>query len=591
MDVEELREVAFTLRRVGSDLEDVEAKRADGGLPKSVRETLSAFANTHGGLLLLGLDEQSGFTVVDIADPGKMAADLASACAEMEPPLRADIKVAELEGKPIIVAEIPEADRRSKPCYIRSVGMNRGSYIRVNDADQKMTSYEIQLMLANQGQPRDDVAPADGSNIEDLRPEGVSAYVNRLRTLRPNVFGSLESKEVLRLSNVLVEANGKLVPSLAGLLALGRFPQQRYPQLMLTFVSYPTVEGPEPEGTRFLDNVSIEGPIPEMVTEALKVIRRNMSRRAVVSGAGRRDLWDYPEPALREAIVNALVHRDLSPESHGTQVQVEMYPDRLEIRNPGGLFGPVHVNALGTDPLSSSRNAALLRMLEDVQIPGEDRTVCENRGSGIRTMISALRAAGMSTPIFRDNVSSFSVTFPNHSLLNSDLVEWIASLNEPGLTESQILALAHLRDGDALDNGHYREMAAVDSRVATQELQDLVARELTEQDGKGRWATYRLAPRLHDGNVALPKGERLPPADRRDEILAAFQPDETLSRAALVERTGLGDQVVRRWLRILRDEGYVEFTGAASPQSKNVQYRRTIQTYGNQQQATLDFDV
>ncbi|MDI3195990.1 ATP-binding protein [Pseudarthrobacter sp. AL07] len=322
--------------------------------------------------------------------------------------------------------------------------------------------------------------------MDDLDEEGIKSYVARLRDVRPRIFGDKSIPEILTMSNVLVRRDATLIPTLAGLLALGRYPQQFYPQLMLTFVSYPTVEGPAPDGTRFLDNVAIEGSIPEIVRESLAVIKRNMRRRAVVAGAGRQDIWDYPEPALREAIVNAVVHRDLSPASFGAQVQVEMYPDRLEVRNPGGLFGPVQIDSLGTETLSSARNSALLKMLEDVKIPGEDRTVCENRGSGIRTMLTALRAAGMSPPEFSDKISSFTVRFPNHTLLNTAFVDWIATLHEPGLTHSQIVALAHMREGALIDNPKYRQIGGVDSRVATQELQDLVVRELADQEGTGR---------------------------------------------------------------------------------------------------------
>lgn len=83
-----------------------------------------------------------------------------------------------------------------------------------------------------------------------------------------------------------------------------------------------------------------------------------------------------------------------------------MYPDRFVVRNPGGLFGPVTVDRLGEEGISSVRNGVLMKVLEDVPIPGGTRTVCENRGSGIRTMISALRQARMSPPDFRDRRSA-----------------------------------------------------------------------------------------------------------------------------------------------------------------------------------------
>jgi len=126
-----------------------------------------------------------------------------------------------------------------------------------------------------------------------------------------------------------------------------------------------------------------------------------------------------PEVALREAIVNALVHRDYSVGARGTQVQIEMYPDRLLVRSPGGLYGPVAIEELGLRGTSSSRNRALLKILADA--PFEDgRTVCENVGSGIFTMRRAMADAGMEPPVFSDNVSTFEVTFPNHPLLDQD---------------------------------------------------------------------------------------------------------------------------------------------------------------------------
>jgi ATP-dependent DNA helicase RecG len=341
---------------------------------------------------------------------------------------------------------------------------------------------------------------------------------------------------------------------------------------MVTFVHYPTVAGAQSAtGERFLDNVTLEGSIPVMARDTLAVIRRNMSRRAVIADAGRQDLWEYPETALREAIVNALVHRDLSSSARGTQIQVEMYPDRLVVKNPGGLFGPVTIDNLGEEGISSARNATLIKLLEDVPLPGETRTVCENRGSGIRSMLDSLLRAGMSPPQFQDRISSFIVTFPNHTLLSEDTVRWIASLGEHGLTDSQCVALAMLREEEVLDNRAYRTATGVDSRVATVELQDLVARELVTQTGSRRWAQYRLSPR-----ISSRVGTSSSRADRRPALLAALA-NETLSRAELSARTGLSDQTVRRWLTIMRREGSVELIGN-SQRSRTARYRLSQQS-------------
>jgi ATP-dependent DNA helicase RecG len=119
-----------------------------------------------------------------------------------------------------------------------------------------------------------------------------------------------------------------------------------------------------------------------------------------------------PEAAVREALVNALVHRDLSGGARGTPVQIHLFPDRLTILNPGGLFGPVTTDHLGEAGVSATRNQVLMKVLEDTLVPEEGRLVCENRGSGIAAMLAALNYAGLPAARFVDRIGSFEVTFP-----------------------------------------------------------------------------------------------------------------------------------------------------------------------------------
>lgn len=555
------------LRSFGSEVVDIEAKSAVNGLPKSIRSTISAFSNTDGGVLLFGVDEEDGFSTVDLADPGQLATDLAAALNdEFEPPVRALINLMDFEGRTVVVAEIPGIPFEQRPCFYKGAGISAGSWTRSGATNRKLTSYEVHVLIASRGQPRDDERPVAGTSINDLDDESLNRFVARLRATRPNAFGDLDDRDILRRTRVLVDDDGQEVLSRAGLLSLGVYPQEWFPQLNLTFVHYPD-DSPTAGTTRFLDNVAIDGTIPTMVRGALAAITRNLARRSVITGAGRADVLEYPEPAIREAIANALVHRDLSPLAEGSQVQVELYPSRLVVKNPGGLHGPVTVDRLFEDGLSSSRNARLLRLLEEVPIPGEDRTVVENRGSGIRTMVQALRAAGMNLPVFDNEIGHFTVTFPNHTLLGEDTVRWIEGLGQPDLSDSQIVALATMRLGEVLDNPSYRRLTGVDSRIATAELQDLVGRELAVQSGERRWARYSLPPRQSDRR-------RLSPGDRREEILGAIG-HETLSAKEIADQTGIPVKTVRHWLKRLRDEGRVQFAGGGAPQSNATRYEVT----------------
>lgn len=559
MTDQELEEIVVDLRGVGGDHVDVEAKASETELPRHLWHTLSAFSNSAGGgVILLGLDERTGFQAVGVRHPNRIQQDLASLCDQMDPPLRVQIRPHRFEGKTVIVTEVPEVDRGQKPCFYKGAGHLNGSYVRVADGDRKLSSYEVQLLIASRGQPRDDeeaVVEASRADLDGLRLAGLLKAVRQ----RSRSLADLPDDAALRSLKVLVAAGDKTVPSLAGLLALGQRPQQFFPALCAQLAVYPAeqVGVPGAGAVRFLDSRSYDGPVASLAGQLLEGIRQHMSRRTLVRGAKRADEWQYPETALREAIVNALVHRDLGAGARGSPVQVQMFPDRLVILNPGGLYGPVTLDRLGEEGVSAARNATLMRILEDA--PGMDGgPICENRGSGIGAMIHALRRAGLEPPRFDDRIATFQVTFPNASLLDDETVRWLHRFGER-FSESQRLGLALLRHGHVLDNSTFRQATGLDSRVATRELGELVDGGVIDQIGTRRWATYRIASRARQRR------------DRRAEIISVLRRRGVLSRKEIARELELSDATVRQWMTTLRKEGLVQITGPV--RSPFVRYR------------------
>lgn len=571
MDSQQLADVVHELRLFGAEVTQVEAKLAAGGTPRSLAETLVSFSNSSGGTIILGLDEASGFRAAGLTDPGKTATDVASLCRNsITPPLTPEIQIVTLEGANLVAVEVPELSKAVKPAYITAKGMSGGAYVRVGEGDHRLTDQEVQQLVADRGQPRFDCEPVDGATIDDLDPERLAGYVHRLRERSPKIFGEAGALRVLSMTGVMEPTPGTR-PTLGGLLALGRYPQQFFPQLNLTFVHYPSTEGPS-GNIRFLDNSTIDGSIPVMLVEAMAAITKNMTRRALVTGAGRRDLWEYPLEALREAIANALVHRDLSPGSRGNQVQIEMFPDRLRISNAGGLFGTVTLEHLGAEGRSSSRNATLMKILEEVTIPDTDQRICENRGSGIREILAALRAAGMSPPNFRDRYTSFEVSFPNHTLLDEETLAWLQHLGREQLRDSQCTALAIMRRGEVMDNTRYRAATGInDSRVATFELQDLVARELVQQSGTRSGARYSLSPHAEDAGRP---GTRKPRPNRRAQIIECLSLQGEASKAQISQALNVNPKTVEHWLRQMKSEGSIESTSPGRG-NRSTRYRIT----------------
>jgi len=203
----------------------------------------------------------------------------------------------------------------------------------------------------------------------------------------------------------------------------------------------------------------------------------------LIDGVFRREIPEYPREALREALANAIAHRDYSPYVRGSYIQIRMFADRLEIQSPGGLFGNVTVENLEEE--HSTRNARLMQMMEDMH-------VVENRGSGIRAMLQAMREANLEPPRFDDRRASFLVTFRNHTLMNPETIAWLNQFAHVLLNDRQRLALVYLRQHESITNGDYRRLNRIDAMAAGQELRGLVQANLIEQHGASRWTSYTL---------------------------------------------------------------------------------------------------
>lgn len=152
--------------------------------------------------------------------------------------------------------------------------------------------------------------------------------------------------------------------------------------------------------------------------DVLALVQQRMSTGAVVEGGLRKDIPDYPIVAVREAVANALQHRDFSPEGRGTHVQVNLYSDRLEITNPGGLYGATTVESLGKEGLSSTRNEILSRLL--TYTPFESGYVVENKGTGFMTIRQSLADSLMPPPKVENSLSFFRLTFEKRRLTKAE---------------------------------------------------------------------------------------------------------------------------------------------------------------------------
>lgn len=416
--LEELKIAIERMRRIGSDTQHYEVKAAGRGLPESLAETISAFANRNGGTIILGLDERSGFSPAVGFDAKRAADGLQRLGNDLTPPCRLAIERYPFEHSEIVAAVVSPVALDQRPCFITKKGIWMGSYIRTGDGDKKLTNYEIDRMREFHRQPSFDREPVYEASVGDLDSTVLEAIVNRNREITPRVFGKMESHEILEKLGAIAKdekQSGRYVPTLAGLLVAGVFPQEFFPRLNITFTVYPGVTKAQAAGEalRYVESRPVNGSIPEMLVTSLALLQKHMNHGAVIEGALRRDVADYPLLACREAIVNALQHRDYSPEGRGSQVQINLYADRLEILNPGGLYGAASLSSIPVG-ISATRNARLSPLLEytPYQAKGEPAGyVIENRGTGLQQIKRQLQDALMPEAQIKDYVSAFQITF------------------------------------------------------------------------------------------------------------------------------------------------------------------------------------
>jgi ATP-dependent DNA helicase RecG len=208
----------------------------------------------------------------------------------------------------------------------------------------------------------------------------------------------------MELMGITLDGN----PTIAGVMSFSKYPQGYFPQFSITAVSIPGTEIGETgdEGERFIDNRRITGAIPDMIEDAMDFVRENSRNKTIIDDDGkRRDKPEYPIKAVREAIINGLVHRDYSIHTQSVPIRIEMYRDRLEIISPGGLYGKITIDSLGK-VRPDTRNASLANILELLG-------VTENRYSGIPTIRHECRKLGIGAPVFEVRRGEFKVALKN----------------------------------------------------------------------------------------------------------------------------------------------------------------------------------
>ncbi|HEV2580184.1 MAG TPA: ATP-binding protein [Ktedonobacteraceae bacterium] len=492
-----LNEAAMRRLIKGGETTTVEFKVATPR-PVEMAERLCGMANAQGGMIIIGIEDVER-KVVGVPDERmamtkdvilRAARQIIKPALMLAPP---EPEIYEIDGKQLVVVTVPP----NKGTVYQASGV---FWVRRSTHTVPLSASELIEMANDRGLVRWELLPARKAEMKDIDLEKVEAYL-RQRSMRSRQARRFEDIEqvLIGMECAVVLDDGKIVPTNAGILFFGHEPQMHIMQSEIDCVLFRGAMGT----SRYTDKKVITGTIQELIDGAETFLRSYIPVEGRVEGWKRIDIPEYPVEALREALVNAVVHRDYS--RYGESIRVFYYADRIEIHSPGLLLPGVTVEQMEKGEVQSRlRNSVLANLLRDV--PG----YMERIGSGIRFMLDETRRMGLAAPHFRE-IDEFIVTFrsarisptvrphePQVSKTLWDEDEQLSAL--PASTEDlsdkeQRLekAIMYVHEHGFITNSLYRVITGVTEKRAFRDLEVLVERGSLKCVGSKRGRRYELS--------------------------------------------------------------------------------------------------
>ncbi|MEN9654592.1 MAG: hypothetical protein RL235_704 [Chlamydiota bacterium] len=349
--------------------------------------TIVAFANTAGGKILIGVKDKTK-EIVGLQDPVAEEMRLANAIADsIEPLFTPDIHVISWRNKEFLVVQVPHS---VGPYYAKAKGLKKGTYIRLGSTN-RLADAAILAELERLGENECfDEMPANGCFIQDLD-------LDVIKNLFKKVGKKFEGSTALSL-HLYKKKQSKLVPSKGAVLLFGKNRNEIFPHAIIRCIRFLGITKDE-----VLDHQDINDYLPLALDKIISFVQRNTKLGAEVGPSTRKNIAEYPPVVVKEAVTNALIHTDYS--AAGSQTQVAIFDDRIEITNPGALpFGLNMENAL--QGVSQLRNRVIGRCFRELEL-------IELWGSGLKRMISQCQKSGIAVPRFEELGHFFRVTLFN----------------------------------------------------------------------------------------------------------------------------------------------------------------------------------
>lgn len=427
-------------------------------------------------------------------------------------------------------------------------GMVAGSYKRVDDKDIKLSPtelYEIQNILRPSNDDRDIVPEAtiDNLDVDVINQIIATAHVRNSKAVR----GDADRAEILRRLNI-TDSNGDV--RMAGLLVAGDYPQMFFSQAgggcceLSRYLQIRTWKAP------FSRQENLRGPTD-----------------SVVDGAGRHDEQEISREVLRGAIANALVHREYNAAFAGQAVSIEIYPDCVVIKSPGGLWGGKTVENLANGE-SACRDSTLMGLMRFVSLSGEAGSPAEGNGMDIDLMLREMAVKSLPAPEFHAEIDSFTVTLGRHGTEIAEFRSWLASVGCSNLPQLERAVLLAVKQAGSITVKELHDRLGYDSDEIRTALKDLSRRAVLRLGDDDAYALSNVTadaendkPQLGDVAGEQEGDLSLPP---QEAIVKPLSVHGTLGSREIANMTGRQMSNVRYHLNRLIAEGVIAPTAEAT---------------------------
>ncbi|HIF9431707.1 TPA: RNA-binding domain-containing protein [Photobacterium damselae] len=475
---------------------EVECKLAggrdgNGAVPNDMWETYSAFANTRGGVIILGVKEKKGqFYIEGIKNPTPLVKNIVDtvnnsnkvSCNLLS---ETDISVVQVDGKSLIQIFVPSAPRKERPVYINGNPLS-GTYIRRYEADQKCSTDTVKMMISEQENDRDQRI-LEHFSIDDLDPDSLRIYRQMFNDAKPqHPFLEQQDKDFLRSIRAWRKdrVSGIEGLTLAGLVMFGRWEaiQDAFPSYSLDY------QEKDDSSHRWIDRIYTDGSWSGNAFDFYRKVYRKLTADLKISfnlNEGQRLDISPAHEAVREALVNTLAHADFNSDDN---ILIEKHPDFIGFRNPGLMRIPIQEAILGGN--SQCRNPAIHQMFLNIGLS-------EKAGSGIPKIYSNCRTQNWQPPHLyeKDELGQTLLELRMVNILDPDLHQKLVVLfgeSYKSLSELKRTILVTAVTESWFNHERISSLTSEHTREVTLALSQLVSAGYLESAGKNKGKIYHL---------------------------------------------------------------------------------------------------